>query len=1512
MQLEEPIISLEEDVTEQPTKRTSVRNESRAVYAGLTQEGAYTTVKQDLELSGSSLLLDEQEAQAVDNNNVVTRQALEDAVNQAESVDEVQAWLDAYVNIHETKPEQLHKLEAINKVRTNFNTDVQAVLDKHTSIKKLKNSVAKEVVEEDLGVLAGEFVGMALLPFSEQLVAGGLDIPDGMGYEWLLSGEGKTAVNKFINSADPAVIRDAIEALQVSFEKLRDETGLVLSPAIVIGDMLDDDYKDSAWRFVDDAVSVVDSFVVGKLITPAIKVIKAGKVVMTSSKQVDVNSPAIDDITDPLTPMNELGAISPEVSRELVGAAMVSDEAAKALAGVPKAEVYMSKQMPSYNNEGIPLEYNDMPSAIKDFETHTANLQKEILDSTHLSGLQLSKAEQEAQIAKMEAALADTRTIHLKESHTTVTKSEAGYDVGAVYSRTGTHGWDNPEDAVVDTLEALRGQGVDQSNIVILTKTPDGKSQALTQQEAIELAAKSQEPLEYETLVTFNKYWDSTGVEAFTKEQKSSFLSGAGKLTGWFVNPVNRYDKSITSVMNLMKDRAAGTAGKLTEMLAPVAKLNSKSKIKVVELLRKGDANSHRYSSSELSTMIKTGELTEDEAKAVVANYKFWDTVYLIDNRSYARKLSDEGYYLAKGTNKVGQSFEYFGKPATDVKPNEVLDVHTNTVLEEVTDAYTVVKLKDSITDNGKVYKYLAIPNTSTNAVRSVKATDKVLSYREGYYPRRYRGEYFVDRIVTFADGTKEVRSVGNVESAAQGSKLISKLREQEQASNVEFVTRESKELKSELDLFGSDVSEAMFEGIERGRSIQKHRGERLSTFDDTANLEVAPTLDPIETMMSSAFNTGRVALHYDGLAALETRWMKTFGHLTDNKFPRNINGIAGDKDKLGEIEEAKALFTYIQQQRNVADSNIVAGITKKLMYSLGDVLDSKEMTRLANLARTAGGIDPVKTVRSAAFLAFIVGAPFRQALLQTFQLTQVMPLTAKYANPARLMADVMNLKRLAMAGADSKTYKEVLEKTAKSTGMSVQEWEAVVKNFKESGLPQTIDSQQLVEGLSRSLGGEVYSSELATKASAALDMAKAPLRFSKKIGFDFGEMNNLTGTYLVAVQRYAKQVDKTTDKFTARDWAKVSDEARSLSWNMNRADMFDYQKGFTSAPMQFVQVFHKALLFYVMGNKTLTKTERAKIIAANTALFTGIHQAIYEPLVDVFTDAPEDVKQTAENGIFNYGMNTFLSAAESGLRGEDVDVNIDFTGLNPAVGLLESSGSFATSLIELQPPGWSDFPGIVAIDRGAEAFNRTMRMFAGDFGIDMSTPERITKGAMTLSSVFSGSNYATRAFIGAQMEKASFVNAKLQPVTTSNFSELGVYGLFGLSPEEVEDVYKLGSKIYTGKYEAPAVKDIAEQLYKDLETVSLGRPEEDRLMAMQFLIREVLDTEQREAVIREFIKMDKQKNQNYVDRLMHKLIMKSTELDNSQIEAARNYAREHGTANQQYAFDVILKSRED
>jgi hypothetical protein len=342
------------------------------------------------------------------------------------------------------------------------------------------------------------------------------------------------------------------------------------------------------------------------------------------------------------------------------------------------------------------------------------------------------------------------------------------------------------------------------------------------------------------------------------------------------------------------------------------------------------------------------------------------------------------------------------------------------------------------------------------------------------------------------------------------------------------------------------------------------------------------------------------------------------------------------------------------------------------------------------------------------------------------------------------------------------------------------------------------------------------------------------------------------------------------------------------------------------------VQVFHKALLFYAMGNKTLTKTERAKIIAANTVLFTGIHQAIYEPLVDVFTDAPEDVKQTAENGIFNYGMNTFLSFAESGLRGEDVDVNIDFTGLNPAVGLLESSGSFATSLIELQPPGWSDFPGIVAIDRGAEAFNRTLRMFAGDFGIDMSTPERITKGAMTLSSVFSGSNYATRAFIGAQMEKASFVNAKLQPVTSSNLSELIGYGLFGLKPEKVNDTYKLGGEMYTGKYEAPVVKDIAEELYKDLEAVSLGRPEEDRLMAMQFLIREVLDTEQREAAINEFTKMDKQRNKNYADRLMQKLINKATELDNSQIEAARNYAREHGTANQQFAFDVILKSRED
>lgn len=1511
MRLEESVIDLDDNQEE--TVSTSQRNESRAMYAGVRNPDNYQTVSDELTISGSSDTLRELEGQAVDSSQQELRTSLDRVLVEAETPEDAEDYINGYMELASQDPEHVFKKDALNRLRTNTLTQVEAVLNRHRAIKATKNSVSTAITESEIGTNVAEFIGLALAPFSDQMAVAGLSVPEGMdAVDFLLSGEGKVALGEFIRNTDPETSVQVLGELDSAFKKIYEETGLVLTTGSVISDALDPEYKDSAWRWLDDAVTILDATIIGKVLSVPIKAIKFGKVVTTSERTLDKDSPEVGDVTDQVLPMNETASVSPEFSQSLLQGALESDDAARVLSGAERNELYMSKEMPKYNDDGVPLEYDSMPSAIAQEQQHLANLQREILDSAHLSGIQLTEAEQLAQMEGIRERLADMRTISLKESHTAITKGEEGFDVGAVYSKTPTHGWERPEDAVLDTVEALRSFGVDSNDIVVLTKTEDGKSQALTLEESVAYTQQYPGKVEFETVVTFNKFWDNQGIKTFSEKQAKSIFSGLGKLTGYIINPVNRYDKSITAVTNLMKDRGAGISDRLTDMLKPVADLNANSKKKVVNLLREGDTASHRYSPAELNTLVKTGELTEDEMGAVLANYKFWDTVFLIDNRTYARSLSDKGYSIAKGDSITGEAFAFIGKQTDidSVKNKPVLNLHTDSTLLETDEVYSYMKLKDTVKgSDGTVYQYAAVLNTPTNSMRAVRSTDKVLSYREGYYPRRYRGEYFVDRIVRDADGKIiETRTVANLESMTQAQSYAGKQLDKESSGKVEFVARESEELKSDLDLFGTDTAESLFQDVERGRSIQKYRGEVLSTFDDRGSLEVARTLDPIETMMSSAFNTGRVALHYDGLSALENRWTKTFGHLSGGKFPASINAIGKEKVGLKDVEKAKAIFEYIQHQRNVADSNLIAGMTKKLMYAVGDLLDAKEAKRLGDIFRAGGKIDPVHLVRSAAFLEFIVGNPVRQAVLQTFQLTQVMTLTGKYLNPKRLIQDTSTLKRLALAGADKATYAKTLEKVDKSgSGLSKEDWTVIADNFKKSGLPSSIDSHQLVEGLTRSIGGEIYHSDVATRASAALDTAKAPFRFMKRVGFDFGELNNLSGTWMVAIERYGKQHGKVPAKFTARDWAKVADDSRSLSWNMNRADMFEYQRGLLSAPLQFVQVFHKAFLYYALGNRTLTRAERLKIIAANGAVFTGIFTSVYNQVDDELAEAPELVKETFRNGVFNYTLNSVLSAAESGLTGEDVDVNVDFTGLNPATGLLDSSALAAMSIFELQPPGWSDMPGMVALDRFSENFSRAWRIASGDFGFDISTPERIAKASLTMASTLSGVNNTTRAFVGASMERQSMVNAKFQPIVEASLSELGFYGLVGLQPEAVGDVYELGEKVYGNKkFTQDAIKELGETLYKDLEMFTLGQSDENRLIGMQFILQN-LDTENREAVINSFLKLDRDRHEDYQQRFLYKILKNSTNITDDGLEAAKDYSRQHGLENYQVAFDNII-----
>lgn len=1528
MELSETTLTLEDDYSASTKPMTSAAKASLAFDASMASSPEnYQTIRQELEYQGTSATYDEVASSTqMTRKNKAQEIVEEELTTKRLGADESLQMIEGLFGYNKASNKDVVREKSMEVIalREQARLDFQAVKQYQDTTASLQLANAKRVAETSFEENVVETVASIFVPFSDQILLAGI-APAGTTdvVDWALTAEGKLSIRKHLEESTPEAAKTMVESLFKSLGGVQDFTGATLIPSGFVDDILDPSYnRQSLWYWVDTAVNAIETFYVGKILTAPVRAIREGKVVVNAEQKISVDSPANNDTTNPLSPVNTTADVNTKMSQDLLRGSLDSDEAAKELAGAESAaEVYRSKVMPNIVVGGTPIEaIKDMPSVIKETEMYHNKLSEEIMSNANLSGIQLTKAEQQAQQATLKQSLG-VKSISLREANTVVTPSEDGFNVSAVYAKSGTEGWSNAADAILDTEEALAKLGVDRNNMIIISKGKDGQKVAMSLEEAAEYAKKDDAHTpNFQVLVQFDNYWSNKDVGKFEVQKANIFEKLVGSRGApYLLNPVNRIERSVTAVANVMKDRGTYITGSLTEMIKPLGDLPMSKKRAVADLLEEGNNAGHKYSYAELSALKEQGKLNDDQINAVMSTYKYYDTIYLLDNKSYAKVLSDKGYWTVSGLDSTGSEFKLFGKPVDDlesVEPGYVLDLQTGKPMSKLDERHTLVKLRDSQSDvNGEIYEYAAVQRSLGHSARRVNPTDSVLGYREGYYPKRYSGDYYVDKVITHKSGRVERRSVANSDSSVKAQRYAEKMSSAVIAGEkVRYEVRVSNELKAARGIDTStDVTEELFEGVERGRSIQKYRGESLKTYDDTDTMAIAPVLGPIEAIMNSAFNTGRVALHYDGLAALETRFMKTFGSLTDNKgFPNSVAGISSKVGQEDVYKQAILMFEFIQQQKKVADSNLLSKLVTNLITRTAEGSEKAKLQKLADAMRVAKGFDPVQFVRSVAFLEYIVGHPTRQLILQMFQLTQVMPLSGRYQfNPKRMLQDSLNLKRLAAASADAETYTEVLGKTAKAerggNKYSQGDWQAITDNFKKSGLPFSVDSNQLVEGLKNSVTSEVYKSSIATGAQRVGRVITAAPRLAKRVGFDFGEVTNLSGTFMVATQRVASKLGKSPAQFTARDWANVGDTARNLSWNMNRVDMFEYQHGWLSVPTQFMQVFHKALLYYTLGNKELTVAERAKIVGTNVVMYTGPLTYIYDQwIAEHLVDAPEVVKDTVKHGVLNSVLNGALSAGESALRGEDIDVNVDYTGLNPATGLLETPGNILTSLADGTLLSLQTSPGLNAISNTVDKFWESVRILSGDFGLDHSTPEKIAIAALNMATLFSGINKANLAWIGNEMEGQMFINSKFQPVVESNASELTFFSMLGLPPQEVKEIYSLTDSLYggMGSVRDDAIKDLAKELYRTVVMVTQGEAEEDRLNAVQFYMSNLSDFNKK-AVLEAFIKLDKDSKTTYGDRIVTTVIKHRHQLSREQIEAAMKYAE--STNNQNVIF--VLKN---
>lgn len=312
--------------------------------------------------------------------------------------------------------------------------------------------------------------------------------------------------------------------------------------------------------------------------------------------------------------------------------------------------------------------------------------------------------------------------------------------------------------------------------------------------------------------------------------------------------------------------------------------------------------------------------------------------------------------------------------------------------------------------------------------------------------------------------------------------------------------------------------------------------------------------------------------------------------------------------------QEARELIRYMRSQLGT-DSFLVPQIRQTLLHQtqwLGSFLDkwpriSRATDKVLGWSQKhAMELDPFARMRKVAYGAFMVLRPVRQFALQSMQVSFLMGLAPSYIGSGRVFLDAGALRRgvtaARRAGFDDGWSDSSL---AKAMGLKPKEYKRLVEEFQRSGLLGSVNTHAF-NASARNIGARLPDADTGI-AGRMMYKTRAGARKAFNLaarGFELGEMNNLTFTYMIALRRFKKanKVDDLT-KLSRSDWNAITKDADALALGMTRPNKFSYQSGAAGMVFQFMSFQHRALLSLAGMNPAIGK-DAWKIVIANYALW--------------------------------------------------------------------------------------------------------------------------------------------------------------------------------------------------------------------------------------------------------------------------------------------------------------------
>jgi hypothetical protein len=621
--------------------------------------------------------------------------------------------------------------------------------------------------------------------------------------------------------------------------------------------------------------------------------------------------------------------------------------------------------------------------------------------------------------------------------------------------------------------------------------------------------------------------------------------------------------------------------------------------------------------------------ITETQLNGMVALQTGMDTMYQLFNRKLYREWQGLDFKTARPMAD-GMPL-YHGKMLDDTEL-------TGMALDPVTGKMVRIKRGDLEVlkrDGGGVME-LDVPVEVAGDVRDratrilIRGEDykigelstRPLKYHPGYSMRFYDDPYFIVKITddVHLNGQKvrgakssipeAVRTAGTEAEAAKWAARANRATQERGHHGVRFEFVRANDI--------SNTEGALFHKTVMQREGRLFWDDRNFDRLPDVNGNLATLEDPVRSLERGIGQAARQLTHEDLLRTYKRAWTNDYGELLgDDKLVKSFDlkeisqrlrnlrqNTPGDTTRIQQAKEMIDYMRLLQGSESMAIPALrEAALNVAVAVNRWTGLKSK---RIEQIAMT---MDPFRAMRSVAFNAFMVFRPVRQALLQTAQIGYLAALDPLYAASPRLFTDAFALRRGVSALRKSGYEDGFSVKTmAKTMGISEKEYRVLIREFDRSGLIDLVDVHSFSGGAGRfrKTALPAKDSIAGTVGYRARQASRGVRDWFQNIGFNFGERNNLTFTYNLALRRVMKR--KGYDsllEMNKTDWDGLRVEASNLALGMVKPNNFAYQTGAVGVATQFLSFSHKAMLGMLGANPALKGTDALRI-ALGTYLLYG------------------------------------------------------------------------------------------------------------------------------------------------------------------------------------------------------------------------------------------------------------------------------------------------------------------